>query len=444
MISLRYALVLALCLAAGPFAVGDESVFPYERHVETLDNGLKVIIVPMDSEGLVSYWSIVRTGSRDEYEPGRSGFAHFFEHMMFRGTDKYPSEEYERLVTTMGADSNAYTTDDLTAYHLAVATEDLPTVIDIESDRFQNLNYSLEAFQTESGAVYGEYRKNRANPFFSLYEKIRETAFTKHTYGHTTMGYERDIKKMPQLFDYSRSFFERYYRPENVIILVAGDLDAKETLATIKRHYGSWSAGYVAPEVQEEPTQEGERRATVHYEGRSLPILWAAYKMDAFDPKDKVRVAADLLADLAFGETSAVYKKLVLDEQVVEFLAADPNMNRDPGLFDIITRVKDPEKVDYVLEEIEQTIAHYRENLADEKRLEGLKSRKKYQFVMGLDTPDNLCSRLARTVAITGGLDAIDHYYETMQQITAEDIKAAAQAYLDVDRRTVATLWGKK
>src|SRR5678816_3565259 len=109
----------------------------------------------MPSHGLTAYWSVVRTGSRDEVEPGVTGFAHFFEHMMFRGTEKNPGKEYDRIVNGMGADANAYTTDDYTAYHMSVSAQDLGRVIDIESDRFQNLKYTEEQFRTESGAVYG-------------------------------------------------------------------------------------------------------------------------------------------------------------------------------------------------------------------------------------------------------------------------------------------------
>ena len=117
-------------------------IIPYESHVEILDNGLKVIVMPMSGNGLLAYWSIVRTGSRDEVEEGRSGFAHFFEHMMFRGTERFPADRYGELLTMIGADGNAYTTDDLTAYHLSIAAEDLEQLMELESDRFRHLSYS--------------------------------------------------------------------------------------------------------------------------------------------------------------------------------------------------------------------------------------------------------------------------------------------------------------
>jgi zinc protease len=363
--------------------------------------------------------------------------------MMFRGTEKYPQDRYNEIVTEMGADANAFTSDDLTAYHLTISADDLERVMEIESDRFQNLSYPEPAFKTEAGAVYGEYRKNRMSPFFTIYEAVHKEAFDVHTYGHTAMGYEEDIKAMPTMYDYSRSFFSRYYRPENVVLLVVGDIEVEPTMAMIRDHYGDWEAGYVAPQVPVEPEQKEEKRIQVPYPGQSLPILWVAYKMDAFDPANRSRVAADLLAELAFGETSEIYNKLVLDEQVVEFLAADANVNRDPGLLDIISRVKDPARVDYVLEEIDSTIARYQDSTPDPARLADLKSRIKYAFLMGLDTPDHVAGGLARIISATGGIEAVDELLAAYDSITPEEVQAAAAEYLTPDQRTIAVLKGK-
>jgi predicted Zn-dependent peptidase len=344
------------------------SIIPYPAETRTLPNGLTVIVVPMPSAGLVAYWSIVRTGSRDEYEEGRSGFAHFFEHMMFRGTERYPADAYNRIVTTIGADANAYTTDDHTAYHLSMAAEDLEQVMELESDRFQHLSYPETAFQTEAGAVYGEYRKTRMEPEFALWEQLVGTAFTRHPYGHTTLGYERDIAIMPTLYDYSRTFFQRYYRP------------------------------------------------------------------------DTTRVAADLFADLAFGETSDAYRRLVLDEQVAEDLDAGASYNRDPGLLEINARIKDATKIDYVLGVIDASIAEYRDRLPDASRLADLKRRLHYGFLMGLQTPDALASRVTPFVALHGDLRGLDRLYETYAAITPADVHDAANRYLQTSRRTVGVL----
>src|SRR5690606_37438676 len=127
--------------------------------------------------------------------------------------------------------------------------EDLETVMELASDRFRNLAYSPADFETEAGAVYGEYRKRRTDPLFTLYEAVVETAFDVHPYGHTTMGYEADIAAMPGLYDYSREFFTRYYRPDNTILFVAGEVDPGRVLQQVERRYADWAPGYIPPPI---------------------------------------------------------------------------------------------------------------------------------------------------------------------------------------------------
>jgi len=415
-------------------------IIPFPTTTKTLDNGLEVIVMPMPSDGLVAFWSIVRTGSRDEYEPGRSGFAHFFEHMMFRGTERYPPARYLEVTTRIGADANAYTTDDHTAYHLSLSKEDLEQVLDIESDRFQNLSYSEPAFQTEAGAVYGEYRKSRTDPEFALEEQLMATAFEKHTYGHTTMGFERDIAAMPKMYDYSRSFFARYYRPENTVLFVSGDVTPDRVLPLVEKYYGGWKRGYVAPQIPAEPEQRAERRVDVKFDGQTLPVIAVAYKLPAFAPADRTRVAADLLTDLSFGETSDTYRRLVLEEQVVEDISAYAHDRRDPYLLTIDARVKDPAKVDYVLGAIDAAVAAAIASPPDAARLAALKQRLKYGFLMGLQTPESVAARLAQYIALTGDLDGVRTLYSTYAAVTPEDVQRAAQTYLVSAHRTVGVL----
>lgn len=436
--------LFGVVLACAAFEAGarGEGVFPYAWHTEKLDNGLTVITVPMDSPGLVAYWTIVRTGSRDEVEPGKSGFAHFFEHMMFRGTKNFPGPVYDRIVTGLGADANAYTTDDYTAYHLQFAKNDLEKVVEIESDRFQNLDYSQEAFQTEAGAIYGEYRKSVTQPFFSLEEKLRDTAYDVHTYKHTTMGFEADVKEMPKGYEYSRSFFQRFYRPENTILLVVGDVEPPEVLELVKRYYGNWEPGYVPPQVRQEPPQRSERQAEVSYPGQTLPILTVAYQGAPLDPADREFAAAMLLEDLAFGQTSDLYKKLVLQEQKVEFLFANFPLNRDMPLFEITAMVRKEEDIPYVRDEIYRTLERFKTEPVDAARLEAVKRHNKYRFLMTLDAPNRVAEALARFLGVAGSVEVVDRLFREMDQVAPQDVQQATKTYFDPSRRTVVVLKG--
>ncbi|HVI22646.1 MAG TPA: pitrilysin family protein, partial [Myxococcales bacterium] len=214
--------------------------FPFKTESHTLPNGLRVVFIPYDSPGLVAYWTLMRVGSRNEPEKGRSGYAHFFEHMMFRGTKQHPADDYNNTVTRLGLNTNAYTDLDLTVYHLYGPARSLPTIIEYEADRFQNLSYDEAQFKTEAGAILGEYAKSSSNPEQKLAEVLQDTAFTKHTYKHTTIGFLQDIQAMPSGFAYSREFFRRYYEPDNATVVVCGDFDAKDTLDRIQKAYSSW------------------------------------------------------------------------------------------------------------------------------------------------------------------------------------------------------------
>jgi len=171
-----------------------KKTFPFPYTQEDLPNGLRLVTIPTDSPNLVSIYIVVQTGSRNEVEPGKTGFAHLFEHLMFRGTEEYSPEKYQEVLQRAGAASNASTSDDLTQFYTTFSKEDLPQILAMEADRFQHLKYSPEMFKTETGAVLGEYNKNSSNPEEKLDEVLHDTAFDRHTYKHTTMGFLQDVQ----------------------------------------------------------------------------------------------------------------------------------------------------------------------------------------------------------------------------------------------------------
>jgi zinc protease len=258
------------------------------------------------------------------------------------------------------------------------------------------------------------------------------------------MGFEADVKAMPEGYDYSLSFFKRFYRPENVVILITGDVQPKAAFSLIKKYYGDWKKGYEPPKITPEPPQQAERSGEIGYPGKTLPILCMAYKGAAFDPDDKDYTAALLLNELAFGATSELHKKLVLRDQTVEFLMADVPMNRDLSLITHMTMVKNEKDIPMVRDEIYKTIARFQTNLVDAKKLSDVKKRMKYGFLMGLDSTDKVAGALARIIAITGGIEAIDRLYDALDRVTPEDLRHAAEKYYQPNRRTVMVLKGEK
>jgi zinc protease len=436
-------LLLLLLMAAFPMSAqeGDDAkVFPYPINQVTLDNGLKIVSIPFDSPGIIAYFTVVRTGSRNEVEPGKSGFAHFFEHMMFRGTDKYSKDAFNELLKSIGADNNANTSDDRTIYHTLASADALETIMDMESDRFMNLKYSEEDFKTEAGAILGEYNKNYSSPFMTIFEKLREAAYEGHTYKHTTMGFLKDIQDMPNQYQYSLQFFDRWYRPENCVVLVVGDFDQSKLVALAKKYYGPWKRGSYTLNVPLDPPQKQEKLINLPWKAKTLPIVSIGYHGPAFSDNTRDMPAMDLLSQVVFSETSELFRKLVIEQQLVEFVQGSQGDSRDPGLFMIFARVKDPKNIELVRSEIDKAIADAKEKPVSAERLQAIKSHLKYQFAMGLDNPNAVANSIASYIQLTGDPESVNRVYRLYDQITPEDIMGVAKKYFNATNRTTVIL----
>ena len=424
-------LLLTMLLSGLPAAAGaqaTEGIFPFPYHMVRLDNGFTAYVIPAGAPGQIAFVSMVRTGSRDEVEPGKSGFAHFFEHMMFRGTERYPN--YDGVTAAMGAARNAFTSSDMTVYYLVAASEYLEQIMDLESDRFRNLRYAEPDFRTEAGAVLGEYQQSATTPFGFLNEKVRETAYDRHTYRHTTIGFEADVRAMPEGYRYSLEFYRRFYRPENVVLVIAGDVDPEPAAALIRQHYGAWQPGYAAPDVPAEPAQAASRARTVEYRGRTLPVLSLNWKGPAWSATDRLAVATEVLGRVAFGSNSDLYRRLVIRDRTVQSLNAGFGLQRDPALLSVTATVTDPGQVDAVRAAVLETADRFRREPADPTLLADTRRAMKYGFLMGLETAQSVAFAVIPFVINTGGLEAVDAYYRTLDAITADDVRAAAARYL--------------
>ena len=399
--------------------------------------------MPTDYLNIVALYIVVGTGSRNEVEPGKSGFAHLFEHLMFRGTPDFSPERYQSELSKAGAASNAFTTDDFTAYHTTFSKEDLPRILSMEADRFRHLAYDQPAFKTETLAVLGEYNKNSASPTSKLFETIRATAFKKHTYQHTTMGFVEDIEAMPNEYDYSRQFFDRYYRPEYTTIIVAGDVDPKRIRSLVDEHWGSWKKGSFRPEIPTEPPQDGPRHAHVDWSSPTLPWVAVSYHGPAYDDNSEETAALDAISRLGFDDNSPLYQKLVIEQQKVDTLLADPPNHIDPELFTVFARVKKEEDLAGIEQQIIAAAEGFATKPVDRVALDALKAHLRYEFALSLDDSESVARTVAEYVALRRNPATIDRYYDAYSKLTQEDIQRAAQKYLMERSRTVVTLSAK-
>lgn len=417
-------------------------IFPFEYRIDDLDNGLRVITVPLPYPDLVALYAVVRTGSRNEVEPGKSGFAHFFEHMMFRGTEAYPPEKYSDVLKRMGASQNAFTTDDFTAYHMVIGKQDLETAMAVEADRFQNLSYAHEAFRTEAKAVLGEYNKNSANPIVKVFEEMREASFREHTYRHTTMGFLEDIQRMPEQFEYSRTFFDRFYRPENTVLILAGDVTRDRAVDLTRRYWGGWKRGGFTQQIPAEPEPNGPHEVSIPWSTPTLPWIVVGYRGPAYSDEAPDMAALDLAAEVAFSQSSALYRKLVIEEQKADTLFSFFRDSRDPGLLCVGARLKDPKHLDEVRREILSAVEGLRERLVPAERLAAVKSNLKYGFALAMDNTESVARSLAQYVQLVPTPETIDRLHRLYDEITPESIRRSARTYLAERGRTIATLTG--
>ena len=415
-------------------------VFPYPIDVKDFGNGLRLVGVRFDSPGLAAYYSVVRVGSRHEVEKGRTGFAHFFEHMMFRGTESYSEDEYSEVLRAMGADSNAYTSVDRTVYHILASSRWLPKIVEVESDRFQNLKYSKEQFEKEAGAVLGEYSKSAVNPFTGLFEKLQDVAYQVHPYKHMTIGLLEDIKAMPTMYDYSLEFFRRFYRPEWVTLLVVGDYDWSELSALVGRHYGDWERGGYLVDIPQEPPQSAPRDASVQWPAPTLPLLAIAYKAPAFSTEVVDMPGLDVVSQVHFGETSPIYQSLVIEKQWVDFVSAGATDQADPPLFTILARVREPERLEDVRKALLDEVQRIARELPDEKKLEATKSHMKYDFLLRTDTADSVANTMAHYLSLTNDPSTVNKVYALYDRVSAADVRSLAQKYFLPENRTSVTL----
>jgi zinc protease len=388
----------------------------------------------------VAFYSVVRTGSRNEVEPGKSGFAHFFEHMMFRGTERYSEDAYKDELMKMGADSNAFTSDDLTVYHILAGKPALPKIVELEADRFQNLQYKEPEFQKEARAVLGEYNKGASNPLQKMAEALYENAFSRHTYKHTTIGFLKDIEDMPNQFQYSRQFFDRYYRPDNVILVVVGDVTPDDVFPLVERHYGAWKKGPARPRVPAEPPQQKEKRVAVPWKGPSLPMLIEGWHTPAFSTRNMDLPALDVLAELLFSQRAPLYKRLVIEKQMVETLSGSNDLHVDPNLFTVLVRLKRPEDLEAVEKAIDAEIARIGREGVDEKTLKEVLSNVRYSFAGSLSTADRVAGVAAQFISLAGNLPSVDEYYAQFPKVTSADVQRVARSYFRPENRTVVTL----
>jgi zinc protease len=408
-----------------------------------LDNGLTILTCEDRSVPTVSYLTFVNAGSRDEVKPGITGLAHVFEHMMFRGTEKYP--DYDKALGNFGPETNAWTGEDGTVYFVNVKSEYLEKVIEVEADRIRNLRFDDQTFRTELGPVKEERRMDEVeDPDGFLWSEFVQIAYQKHPYHHPVIGFEEDLEKNIQTED-GLEFKRTFYSPGYATIVVAGNFDTPQVLEWIKKYYADWQK-QPPPDIPipPEPPQTEERVKEYTWKDSLItPKLIIGYHGPKFDILSDDYCALTLIGQILFLKSGRLTKRLYTDLQMVDFISGDMQEHKDPGMFTIYTGFKKGKSVqevkDIILEEIEKL---KNEKVSDEELIKARNSVKASMFYR-LDRPFSVAAMIGHYQLIGGDYHLLFQAEERFDSITPEIIQDVAKRTFLSTNRTVVSLMPK-
>lgn len=411
---------------------------PSVTHESVLSNGLKVLLVEVPKAPVVSVQIWYKVGSRNEVM-GRAGLSHMLEHMMFKGTERYPKGTFSRLIRKNGGNDNAFTSQDYTAYFENLAADRVELALTLEADRMHGLVLNEKEFQLEREVVKEERRlRTEDDPQSFLVETLFAQAFMIHPYHWPIIGWFSDLNAMT--LEDLKTHYDTYYSPNNATLIVAGDIKAETLLPTIKRLFEPIPRGPVPP-VQQivEPPQLGERRVLIKREAQ-VPFVMAGYRVPNYQSDDSFALAI-LESILSHGKSSRLYRSLVYEQKIALAAGAEYGLlQADPELFYCFAVVKPGVRP----EEVEQAIYREFERLQStpptEQELQRAKNQVEADYIFGQDSVFRLAMMLGQAESVGAGWRYVEKFLERIRSVTAEDIQRVARRYLVPDSRTVGIL----
>jgi predicted Zn-dependent peptidase len=436
--------VVALCLlAAGnitPAAAAKDTGAPavaLNATVETLDNGLKVILVEDHSVPVVSRQTFYRVGSRNEV-PGITGISHFIEHMMFNGAEKYGPKEFDRILESNGGYSNAFTSNDVTAYYEDVSSDGLELVIDLDSDRMRSIAFDPKYVVSEMGVVMEERRMSVDNSVEGqLWEDLDALAFKAHPYTWPVIGWMSDLEKIDR--DDCVRYFRTYYSPNNAILIIVGDFDTKNAMELVRKYYGSIPAQEPPEAVRTvEPPQLGERRADVRRPAELPAVMMAWHTPSVLS--DDIYPLDVLDKILSGGESSRLYRRLVREMEAAVYAESSAPWRIDPYLFTIEVKMKPGRSTAEAEAAVYDELAKIAADGVTADELDRAKNLLEADFVRSLQTVNGKARKIGRYEVLFGDYREIMDVPGKYRAVTAEQVREAAEKYFTSDNRTVVTL----
>ena len=426
------ALGILICIAASGLA---RAGMADAVKAQTLPNGLRVLVLENHKAPLATFNVFYRVGSRNE-QFGKTGLSHLCEHLMFKGTKKLGPEEFSQIIQQNGGEDNAFTESDFTDYFETINKDHLDVPITLEADRMGN--FEPKEFDKEKHVVLEERRmRTEDNPEDALDEMVRSQAYVAHPYHWPVIGWFHDVDGLT-LAD-AMAYHKIYYSPQNALIVAVGDFDADQVLKLISEAFAGIKNGPKPPPLTDlEPPQTGTRRVELQH-AANLPAFEEAYHVPNISSPDSfpLEVASEILSD---GQSSRLYKKLVVEKQMVVDIGAGYDMTSfDPGLFVVSAQMRPGIKAADTQVEVEKELAAMRDNPVGAEELQKAKNLEQAQFVYGQDSVMREAEMLG-VYEMLGDYHLVDKYLDGIDKVTAADVQRVMKTYMVASNMTEGVL----
>jgi len=432
------AIVGAMLLAATQRSSAAVRPPKLQYDITTLPNGLTLVTSEDHSTPIVHLNLTYHVGSKNE-KPGKTGFAHLFEHLMFKGSKNVLPEAHTSYVASVGGQSNAYTTEDETVFWETVPSQYLPMIVWLEADRMATLRVDKDTFTNEREVVKEERRMRVDNqPYGALNQIIYDQAFTTHPYKHPTIGSMADLEAAS--IDDVRAFYHTYYVPANATLTLVGDFDTAQAVSLVTQYLGRVPKAErpVPRDIPKEPPQTKEKRVTLQ-QPWPLPAVVVAYHItfDGNPDSYPLHIAAKVLSD---GDSSRIHKKLIYEKQMAVAAFGNANLIEDPNLFYAVAIVQPGHTTDEVAATLITEIERLKAEPITEHELQRTKNQFARDYILGRETNQQKAGVLAHAVVINNDIKTADGEFDIFQNITPAEVQRVARTYFTPENRLVLTI----
>ena len=427
----------------GRATAGSSVKLPYtEIHEVKIDNGLRALIVESHDAPVIDVQVWYHVGSKNEV-PGRTGFAHLFEHLMFDGTKNLGSNEFSDYIIRSGGTDNAYTTEDTTVFWETVPSNMLPVVLWLEADRMRNLDINEKTFNNERQVVEEERRMRFDNPpYGTVVETLYDHAYTVHPYRHMTIGSMGDLDRASTAT--IQDFYDTYYVPNNATLLIVGDVNWRQAATDVQKYFGRVKAGktWNPSAIPQEPVQQGARVVKMDL-AVSLPAFVEGYHMPADGTPDAypLRLASKILSD---GESSRIYTRLIYDKQIALQAQTTGNFTEDPNLFFVFAVMNGGHSPSEGEMQVEAELSRLRTELVSDADLEKAKNQILRDFILSRQTTQSRADELGYAAVVLKDPELVNTELQRFLNVTPQDIQRVAKKYFVQENKTVVEVYPKK